>query len=500
MLAEALPETRVAPGVVTLDRAAVAAFALLSALYWVQAATLAANAPFWMDEILTLWTARLPDVAAIWSALLHGAEFTPPLYDLLLHALHQAGVTSPLGLRLPSIAAIYIAALAIGFMVRHHAGTAPAALAAGIVLSSGLFGYAVQARPYALVTAAFACALALYDRPGRASNRRLAAIALLLALAIGLHFYALLLAIGLALLELIRARTERRAPCRRTLAAIALAACSIMLWLPILLAARAYSGGDVGAPDYYAQPVPIALVRTYAVLLGWLALPLAGLLAAAIAVKQQTSPLRVTALVVAAAPIGVFAFALLVSHSYADRYALAGGIGIALLFASLAQQLGTRAAPASVVLLVLLIAGTPWRGTGEVAKPDRLEALAAIEAAPPALPVVTGSGLRFFEIRENTPIGERLIFLDTPGVPSRDPTNRNQVRRWKAIDSSLRVEDAQSFLCANPAFYLFAQPPDGGADDLPGWLAGRADFTPPPPGRATLTLVRARPCADGAAR
>jgi hypothetical protein len=486
-------------GVVTLDRAAVLLFAVLSGLYVVQAVSLAGSAPFWMDEILTLWTARLPSLAAIWSALEHGAEFTPPLYDWLIHALQRAGVTGALGLRLPSIVAIYVAALATGAIVRRRAGLAPAALAAGVVLSSGLFGYAVQMRPYALVTAAFACALALYDRGGRPSNRRLAGIALLLAIAIGLHFYALLLAGGLALLELIRARIDQRSPSWRTLAAIVIGAGSILLWLPILLAARGYSGGDVSAPGYYAQPVPIALVRTYAVLLGWLILPLAGLLAAAVVMKREASPMRVTAYVLAAAPIGTFVFALLVSHSYADRYALAGGIGIALLFASLAQQLGARAAPVSVLLLALLIAGTPWRGSGEIGKADRRDALAVAANAPGTLPIVTGSGLRFFEIRENGPAGERMVFLDAPGAPSPDPTNRNQLLRWKAIDSTLKVENAQAFLCANPIFYLFAQPGDGGADALPGWLASHAGFTPPSPGRASLTLVRARPCANGPA-
>ena len=483
--------------VLPLDRAAILLFGLLSAIYFVQAATLAAHAPFWMDEILTLRTARLPNLAAVWSALLHGSEFTPPLYDWLIHALHQAGVTGPLGLRLPSIIAIYIAALATGAIARRYVGTAPAALAAGAVLSSGLFGYAVQVRPYALVTAAFACALALYDRRQQPSNLRLVAIAFLLVLAIGLHFYALLLAGGLALLELVRALTERRAPCRRTLAAIVLAACSILLWLPILLAARAFSGGDVGAPGYYAQPVLIELVRTYAMLLGWLILPLAGLYAAKVLVPSEPSPLGVTAVVVSAAPVGIFVFALLVSHSYASRYALAGGIGIALLLASLAHQLGKRAAPASVLLLALLALAAPWRDGGEISKTDRFEALASVAAARDTLPIVTGSGLRFFEIRENVRAGERLVFLDTPGVSSSDPTNRNQVLRWKAIDSGLQVADARAFLCATPAFYLFAQPPDGGTDELPGWLASRADFTPPPVGRASLTLVRARPCADG---
>lgn len=496
MQSEALPHGRNPVGTSALDRTAVLLFALLSVVYFAQAAVTAAHAPFWMDEILSLWTARLPDVASIWSALVHGAEFTPPLYDCFIHALQQIGITSALGLRLPSIVAIYAAAVATGAMAYRHTGIAPAALAAGVVLSSGLFGYAVQVRPYAMVTALFACALALYDQRQHLSNRRLAAIASLLALAIGLHFYALLLALGLALLELIRARTEGRAPSWRVLGAIALSGCSILLWLPILIAASAYSHGDVGASDYYARPVLSGLFNTYAMLLGPLIVPLVGLFVATMSSPRERGEMRVTALVIGAAPLGIFLFALLVSHSYADRYALVGGIGIALMFASLAQQLGKRATAVSVVLIILFILATPWRSAGEVGKSDRLEALASVASVRDSLPIATGSGLRFFEISENAPAGARITFLDTPGAPSGDPTNAHQVLRWKAIDPRLRAENATAFLCRTPAFYLFTQPNGGGPDALPGWLAGRADFAAPPAGHASLTLVRAHACPD----
>jgi len=320
------------------------------------------------------------------------------------------------------------------------------------------------------------------------------AIASLLALAIALHFYALLLAGGLALLELVRARAEGRAPAWRVLGAIALSGCSILLWSPILLAASAYSHGDIGAPDYYARPIFSGLVRTYAMLLGPLSIPLAGLLIAAPFSPFDKSQLRVTALVIGAAPLGVFIFALLVSHSYADRYALAGGIGIALLVASLTQQLGKRVAAVSLAGIVLLILATPWRDAGEIGKGDRLEALATVASVRDSLPIVTGSGLRFFEISENSPVGARVTFLDTPEVSSGDPTNAHQVLRWHAIDPGLKVENAIDFLCRTPVFHLFTQPDGGGADTLPSWLVGRADFTTPPGDRASLTLVRAHAC------
>lgn len=480
----------------SLDAVAVAFFAALSIQYFAAAMTLAADAPVWMDEILAIWAARVGDPVAIWSALVRGAEFGPPLYDLLLAALHGLGVTSPLGLRMPSIVAIYVAALAIGAIVRRRAGMAPAVLAAGIVLSSGLFAYAVQARSYALVTAVFACALMVYDRAAgeTPSWRRTAALTVLLAAAIGLHFYALLLVGTLGLIEVTRALAARQAPCRRILTAVTVASMSILLWTPILLAARRYSGGDVTAPAYYARPTIQALFDSYGDLLGWLIVPLALLVILAVVRRRPSAfdaSFNVMALLLAAVPLIVFIFALVISHSYAGRYVLAGALGTALLVAAAATQLGDRARPAAVVLLAVLLVGNLWRAGGELAKTDRRDALAVADAAPGTLPIVTGNGLRYFEIAENArpAIARRIVFLDVPDTASPDPTNRNQVLRWKAIDRDLRVEDARTFVCATPAFLLFAQPSDGPADILPQWLSVRAPSTGP-----SLTAIRPKPC------
>jgi hypothetical protein len=38
---------------------------------------------FWFDEIFTRYIARLPDLASIWSACIHGVDFNPPMLYLL---------------------------------------------------------------------------------------------------------------------------------------------------------------------------------------------------------------------------------------------------------------------------------------------------------------------------------------------------------------------------------------------------------------------------------
>jgi len=70
-----------APG----DRAAVrrvadaGLFVLLSASFWISAGAIAATRPYWMDEVLAVWTARMSTAGGVWDALMKGAEFSPPL-------------------------------------------------------------------------------------------------------------------------------------------------------------------------------------------------------------------------------------------------------------------------------------------------------------------------------------------------------------------------------------------------------------------------------------
>ncbi|MEE2915483.1 MAG: hypothetical protein VYB32_00225, partial [Pseudomonadota bacterium] len=136
------------------------------------------------------------------------------------------------------------------------------------------------------------------------------------------------------------------------------------------------------------------------------------------------------------------------------------------------------------------------RWGGEIAKRDRLDALDAVARVPGNAPIVTGSGLRFLEMAENArpEIARRLVYLDTPDIPSPDPTNRNQVLRWAAIDPRVRVAQARAFTCAHPALWLFAQPGPGGADTLPDWFARRFDMPDPPARRATVRPLRMPYC------
>jgi hypothetical protein len=453
-----------------------------------------------MDEVLAVWTARQPDGHAVWSALERGAEFSPPLFDLMLHGLNRLGASSPLAMRLPSILATYLAALAMGGLVRRHAGWLQAALAAAVVLSSGIFAYATQARPYACVTAAFAWALFLWDRPPRVrpDTSRFILLGLLLVTMAALHFYSLLLIAVLAEAELLRAIVHRSPPCWPVIAAIGVGAGSMILWTPMLYAAQHFSDADVWAPDYYGSPIPLRLALAYRFLIGWLFFPLVALLAAALVARRpaELTELGRLSLVLCTIPVVVFFFALFISHSFSDRYTVAVSLGFALFIAWLTRQLGNWADPIALVLLAACALMGTGGDLGSTARLARRNAIALVRGAPAGLPIVTGDGLRFLEIYENSSAetARRLVYLDFRDLASGDPTNRHQVERWKVIRADLPVVAADAFLCATPTFLLFTDP-NGGPDDAPRWLRGRASLAAPISDRASLRLVRSRPCS-----
>ena len=214
--------------------------------------------------MLAVWTAREPNAGAIVRALANGSEFDPPLFHLLLHGIIRFGGIGKLAMRVPSIIAAYVSGLCVFELVRRRYAVPVAVLAMTVCLVSGLSAYAVQARPYTLVTACFALALTLWDIPAEQppSLRSAVGIAVLLTLAVGAHFYALLLAGSLGLAELVWTVAHRRVRWLH-LSAIALACASVLIWLPILRRATAFNAVDAMSPHFYARPSLPMLIASY---------------------------------------------------------------------------------------------------------------------------------------------------------------------------------------------------------------------------------------------
>jgi hypothetical protein len=458
-------------------------FAALTIGYFVAATAVAAHHPFAMDEVLAVWTARLPTLGAIWDALNKGAEFSPPLYHVILKYFVQLGGSGTVILRLPSIIAVYFVSIAAFTLVRRRHSTSVAMIAMAVCLTSCLFFYAVQARQYASVTACFSAALMLWDiRADKPPSwRRAAALFGLLAIAVGMHFYAVLLAAGVGLMELMWTTAHRRVRWPY-MVAIGLACMSIALWLPIMQHAAAFNSGDTGATEYYAIPQFRLLPAIYAYLLldfeSNLLSPLTLLVAAAVIYlllrpRDNASNIRQAPLgnldiiiwVSCALPLLIFMFSYLVTHTFNVRYVIAATLGFSVLTARLIAP--TRWATAWSYLIVAAAVGSSLHAITTTSKQTTaMRALALVNRAPPDLRIGTGDGLRFLELRESAmpTVGRRMVYLKSPaGTFSPDPTNEHQVERWAAIDPNLSVTDIAPFVATHSRFLLFS---DGESVDL----------------------------------
>jgi hypothetical protein len=490
-----------------IDRAALGLTAAAFLAYlWVALA--ASRKPYWMDEVLAVWTARRGSVAAVWEALRQGAEFSPPLYHVLLRAILAAGFDDPVILRLPSILAIAVVALAAFVLARRRFTLPVACLALVFCLSGPLVTYAIQARQYAGVAACFALACLLWDGPAArpVSGRRALGIALLLALAVGMHFYAILLAATLGLMELVWMLRHRRIRWPIVLALLA-AAASLLLWLPIMRAVSAYNHGDTAAPDYYARPTIGRLVATYVEMAGGddllppapLVILLAAIGARLLAGRRggaRADGLGPLAGIICAVPLLVFAFAAIVTGTFNARYVIVTVLGVSLLVAQ-----GVAAHRRSGVIACALIGVSAAALLWTAAKPWTFRREAAIDLAtraPAGLPIATGNGLRFFEIYDGVDRAtrSRLAFLQVPDLSrSPDPTNDHQVARWARIDPALPIGPMDAFLAAHPEFLFYTDTtaPDQAAD----LLRERGYAAAPVLARAGMSLQLVRRPAAG---
>jgi hypothetical protein len=427
--------------------------------------------PLWMDEILLTWTSRLSSVSQIYSALIHGSDFSPPTQHILLHYFSKIAGGSNCALRLPSIVAVLLTGLCTFILYRRHLGNAAAVFGTCLVLES-LRIWGLQVRPYALVTACFAAALLLWDgAKQRPAWWRDALIGFLLALATSLHFYAVLFVPCFGVTELIYVFRTRKFQLSLWIALVA-AGASIFIWLPLIRAISHFNSGDTNGPAYYAKPTLTRLgdVYRYLFVAGWpvLLMLLAVIefmfIAAIAAGRGQVTPPRgrdgekhqadFWPLVIATVlfPLIVFSFSLTVTKTFNARYSIAAIIGTsAIITVGLSKfPFFQRAVPLAVVLASLL---TLWINSGR----PHTHTAEASKYLPEPYPIVIADGLQFFTLEEAAmpEVRSRLVYLTLPPeVPVSDLTNQHAIERWKVINPRLPVENMGDFLKSHPKFYV----------------------------------------------
>jgi mannosyltransferase len=202
----------------------------------------------WFDEGWSWHLARMPldDMARITAG-----DRSPALYYALLHGWLLVAGQSEFAMRLVSALADAAAAACVVALARRLHGNT---LLAGLIyaLCPAAIWYAQETRMYALVAALGAGAsLALWHWLTHRKAPSLAASALLLALAVNSHYYAVFLVPGHALAVLIHANASRRAVLRGVLSWSLAAAAVVLSVLPWLLYAR----GGFAYDDGFAFPL-----------------------------------------------------------------------------------------------------------------------------------------------------------------------------------------------------------------------------------------------------
>lgn len=454
--------------------------------------------PLWADEVLFRWIVTLPTIRDIWHALTIGVNPDPPLAQLLTHGLTILFGSGPLIVRLTAIVGVCAMLLFLFLTLRIYIGPLYALLGLLLPFCTTLVDYGYEARPYGLMYGCLAAAVFCWAKAGKDRCNRIAwntAFGLALAATLACHFYSVFVLPAFYLGEAVRTRLRRRASWP-TLGALVGASATVLLYWPIIVAGRQYSGAYWGRPYLLSVPgmignsvtglgIPLFAFLVFVAILVLLGIRFTFEAKSADAVHfRELTALSLGFLLL---PLLAWGAGVLVLKAFADRYVLHGLFGVFLLlplFAGRAFRLNRLLA---VVLLVscglpgfLFVAlGTarclraPSDSIAAASGGARPLDLALLERELPKLDgdILVSNPQVFMQMVSYSPaLKAKCIYLWSRENELR-LTGQDGFTHW-AIDGVkmgwFRAKPWEDYPNKNKAF-LFLAAPDGGSDG-PGWL------------------------------
>lgn len=409
----------------TARRSAAGVLALLWLGIYVLTVTLRAPSRLWYDEILTLYMARLPDLATLWRAHGVGGDLNPFFFHLVNWTLVQIAGVHEWVIRLPPAAGFFLASVCVFRFVSARLGVVYGVIALAVPSATGALRFATEARPYAMVLGLAALALVCWQQSTSRSRRGwwLVGLCLSVALALGSHAYAVLLLVPIGVGEAARALVRRRLDWP-VAAALLAAAPALALYLPL----TGYAGQVVfGGPLF--EPTLASIGTSYDVTLGPLFWPV--VCAAAIGSWSFVTHRRdgssggmpvyelAAAMVLLAAPMLAVLQAEGLGSAFMPRYGLIGVLGAAVVVAA-AVASAARTELAGIAIAATLIAmpaaetaGRIYHAWSGVADPSARGRSAGFVTARPDLPFVSSSALQFVELERygDVSLRDRLYYL-----------------------------------------------------------------------------------------
>jgi hypothetical protein len=185
---------------------------LFSSCYFAGIVTLAARRHMWSDEIQTYHFSRLPSLQTLWRGLSEGPEGSGPLLFLSVRGAYALMGDTPLATRMPSVIGVWVMACCLYAFVARRYPPAVALVALLFPLTTNLFYFSIEGRPYGLFLGFTGLGLLCWQAASEGRGRPWSVLGLWLslALAVAAHYYAVLVFIPFGLAELTRTARRKR--------------------------------------------------------------------------------------------------------------------------------------------------------------------------------------------------------------------------------------------------------------------------------------------------
>jgi hypothetical protein len=456
---------------------------------------------FWFDELSTLLVSSTPTLREMSHAI--PVDGNPPLYFLLARLCLHFPIQTEIALRLPSIAALDIAALMVFLFVRRNSRACFAFFAMSIFLGSsfGLFA-ALEARAYALLLCFTSIAIYCWQSAVRGQRRRLALFGITAAMvgAIFSHHYGVIYVfLPLVAGECVRIWRGHRID-YPVFAAMMLGAVSTVITFPPMLHGQAgllhavkqsqnfWSRPNLGSLLIYAYTIPKPIPVIVCVVLALGALLRYGIFRKnwkpEREIKQaplvRTEDSAVGAMLVLILPIMLIVTKIGTGYFW-ERYAIGAALGIAIVSGLWSAYLSERV----LMIGALIPSGIMWGFSVALLNfwlVGPSQGNAGVQSDPLFLSAIA---------REPTVVADAVIFLPT----------------WWYSDSGTRVRmhylSDLSYAIRQPDFipeYTLTQEQPYGApklDNYKEFLATHQEFLLYCYGRPRLEWVKERLISDG---
>lgn len=256
-----------------IDRQSLALFLVLSVWYLGSAILMASQKLMWNDELLTLYFSGIPRLEDLWFALSTTHEQSPPFFYLITRLFIPVTNSNELNIRFPEIIGVWIALFSIFLIVKKRSSGLYGLMAALFPLTTSVFYYSHEARPYGLMLGFTASSFMLWQIAAAKEKRKLVIPLLAIsnvALA-GSHYYGFLGVVPLFIGELVNTFQRRRFD-------TAVWLCLLITIVPLVFVIPIIIHGGTLAADFWAHAKWSSIIQSYKFALEPALIPLIGIM------------------------------------------------------------------------------------------------------------------------------------------------------------------------------------------------------------------------------